>query len=249
MPTEPHHPAAASRAGRRARCHHVDVHSDADQPGTPGGTPERPARFFRDPAEFRAWLAANHDTARELWMGLHKRHVTDRGLTWAQAVPEALCFGWIDSRVERIDADSVRQRWTPRKATSTWSAVNVAHVERLTAEGRMHPAGLAAYERRRATRTAIYTYEQGTHPDLPPDYAAQLAADPRASRFLAAATPSYRTHVTDWVLSAKQEATRERRLAQLIADSAAGRLIPSQRYGREPAWLARARDAIGSADG
>ena len=126
----------------------------ARSPGTPGGTAERPALFFADAAEFRAWLAANHASAPDLWMGLYKKHVPDRGLTWADAVPEALCFGWIDSQVQRIDADAVRQRWTPRRPGSIWSAVNVALVERLTAEGRMHPAGLAAFARRNADRAA-----------------------------------------------------------------------------------------------
>ena len=123
--------------------------------GTPGGSPERPAVFFTGPEEFRAWLEANHATETELWMGLNKRHVPDRGLTWEQAVPEALCFGWIDSVSQRIDDDARRQRWTPRKTGSNWSAVNIALVEQLTAEGRMHPAGVAAFERRRDDRSGV----------------------------------------------------------------------------------------------
>ena len=103
--------------------------------GTPGGSAERPAVFFRDAAEFRAWLEAHHETAAELWMGLSAKHVEPRGLTWAEAVPEALCFGWIDSLSQRVDGDARRQRWTPRKRSSTWSAVIVAHVERLGAAG------------------------------------------------------------------------------------------------------------------
>ena len=121
--------------------------------GTPGGTPERPAVFFSGPEEFRAWLEANHATETELWMGLFKRHVPDRGLTWEQAVPEALCFGWIDSVSQRIDDDARRQRWTPRKSASIWSSVNIALVEQLTAEGRMHPAGIAAFDA--ATRRPV----------------------------------------------------------------------------------------------
>ncbi len=214
-----------------------------DGPGTPGGSPERPALFFADAAEFRAWLSAHHDSAAELWMGRYKKHVTERGLTWADAVPEALCFGWIDSQIQRIDDDTVRQRWTPRKPGSTWSAVNVALVEQLTAEGRMHPAGLAAFANRRPDRTAVYSFEQGEL-SLPSELAAQLQADPRAARFWDAATPSYRKIATHWVISAKQEATRARRVAQLVDDCAHGRLIPSQRYGTEPAWAARARAAL-----
>lgn len=137
------------------------------QPGRPGGTDERPAVFFVDAAEFRLWLELNHATAPELWMGLHGQHVTPRGLTWQEAVLEALCFGWIDSISQSIDSDARRQRWTPRRPGSVWSAVNVAHVEHLTAEGRMHPAGLAAFERRRPDRTGVYSYERAS--DLGPE--------------------------------------------------------------------------------
>jgi uncharacterized protein YdeI (YjbR/CyaY-like superfamily) len=214
--------------------------------GTPGGTPERPATFFSGPEEFRAWLEANHDTATELWMGLHKRHVPDRGLTWEQAVPEALCFGWIDSVSQRIDEDSRRQRWTPRKPGSTWSSVNIAHVERLTAEGRMHPAGLAAFERRRTERSGIYSYE-GAAQGLSAEYAARLAADAAAAAFWAEATATYRRLAGHWVMEAKQEATREKRIAQLVDDCAHGRLIPSQRYGTTPKWVERAAAAAASA--
>jgi uncharacterized protein YdeI (YjbR/CyaY-like superfamily) len=216
--------------------------------GRTGGTPERPATFFSGPEEFRAWLEEHHESAGELWMGLYKRHVPDRGLTWEQAVPEALCFGWIDSVAQRIDEDAVRQRWTPRKASSTWSTVNLAHVERLLAQGRMRPAGLAAYERRRPDRSGVYAYETADLV-LPDEYAARLAADPRAAAFWAAATASYRKIAVSWVLTAKRAETRERRLAQLLDDCAAGRLIPSQRYGAVPAWTQRAGAAARAADG
>lgn len=210
--------------------------------GTPGGTPDKPAIFFADADEFGRWLAANHDSATELWMGLSKRHVAERGLTWADAVVEALRWGWIDSRAERIDDDARRQRWTPRKPDSTWSAINIATAERLIAEGRMQPSGLAAFERRRPERFQRYTHEQGEL-ELSPEHAARLAADAKATAFLDAAPNSYRRLCINWVNSAKREATREKRLAQLIDDSANGRLIPSQRYGDEPKWLARARAA------
>ena len=210
--------------------------------GRSSGTPERPATFFSGPEEFRAWLEQHHESATELWMGLYKKHVPDRGLTWEQAVPEALCFGWIDSVAQRIDEDAVRQRWTPRKPGSTWSTVNVAHVERLTAEGRMRPAGLAAYERRRPERTGVYAYETRDLA-LSGEQAARLAADPRAAAFWDAATASYRKIAVSWVLTAKREETRERRMAQLVEDCAAGRLIPSQRYGTVPAWAERAAAA------
>ena len=214
--------------------------------GTLGGTPERPAIFFTSPEEFRAWLEANHATATELWMGLYKKHVPDGGLTWERAVPEALCFGWIDSVSQRIDEDARRQRWTPRKTSSIWSSVNIALVEKLTAEGRMREPGLAAFERRRDDRSGVYSHENPGK-ELPPQAAARLAANPAATAFWDAATTTYRRQVIHWALSAKQEATRERRLAQLIDDSAAGRLVSFQRYGEVPKWAERAAEAARAA--
>lgn len=212
--------------------------------GVPGGSEERPAIFFADADEWRAWLEAHHESATEIWMGLHKRHVADRGLTWADAVPVALCFGWIDSVAQRIDEDSRRQRWTPRKSSSVWSAVNIAHVERLTAEGLMRPAGIAAFERRRPERSG-YSYESLNA--LGDDQRARLLAVPAAAAFWAVATASYRKIAENWVVSAKREETRERRLAQLIELSAAGELIPSQRYGATPTWVERAARAAAEA--
>jgi len=216
-------------------------------PGRMGGTAERPARFFADAAEFDAWLAQHHDSATELWMGLYKKHVPDRGLTWEQAVPVALCWGWIDSVAQRIDDDATRQRWTPRKRTSHWSKVNLELVERLRAEGRMQPSGLAIWEARRR-EPAPYTHEVDGELVLPEEYAARLAASPAATAFWEAATPTYRRVCVNWVLTAKQEATRDRRMAQLVDDSAAGRLIPSQRYGETPKWVAAAARAAEAAE-
>ncbi|WP_454129189.1 YdeI/OmpD-associated family protein [Microbacterium aurum] len=196
--------------------------------------------FFADAAAFRAWLEEHHATATELWMGLRRKGHPDRGLTWEDAVPEALCFGWIDSTSYRIDDEARRQRWTPRKPTSNWSAVNIAHVERLLAEGRMHPAGIAAFERRDKS-VAGYSYE--TRRELGTDGLAAIAAVPAAQAFWEAAPPSYRRVAGNWVLSAKREQTRADRLATLVADCAAGRLIPPQRYGDEPRWVARAAAA------
>lgn len=212
-----------------------------------GGSDERPAIFFDDAAEFRGWLEANHADAPELWMGLYKKHVTPRGLTWAAAVPEALCFGWIDSLAQRIDDDAVRQRWTPRRPTSVWSQVNLDLVAKLTEEGRMRPAGLAAFAKRRPERSGIYAYENVDR-ELPDAYLQQLAANLPAAHFWAAATPSYRKVARRWVMSAKQEATRDRRMAELVVDCAAGRLIKPQRYGTEPVWVGRVRDELGAAD-
>ncbi|MEO7131971.1 MAG: YdeI/OmpD-associated family protein [Dermatophilaceae bacterium] len=209
-----------------------------------GGSADRPAVFFDDAQDFRTWLEAHHESASELWMGLSKKHVEPRGLTWEQAVREALCFGWIDSMAQRIDEDAVRQRWTPRKPSSNWSTVNIRAVEELTTAGRMRPAGLAAFAKRRADRSGVYAYENRDR-TWPPDYEARLRANPTASAFWAGATPSYRKVATNWVVTAKQEATRDRRMTQLIDDCAHLRLITSQRYGTLPAWVARLRVELG----
>lgn len=217
-----------------------------DQIGTPGGTPEKPALFFADGAEFGRWLAANHATADELWMGLWKKDSGRGGLTWAEAVREALCWGWIDSRAERVDEHARRQRWTPRRNGSTWSRVNIAAAEELVAQGRMQPSGRAAFEARREDRSGTYSFEQA-EAALSPEQESVLRSDPAAAAFWDAATLGYRKVVAHWVAEAKQEATRDRRLAQLVEDSAAGRLVPFQRYGTTPAWVARAAAAAAEA--
>lgn len=212
-----------------------------DTPGRMGGTPERPARFFDTAEEFGAWLALHHDTETELWMGLNKKHVADRGLTWEQAVPEALCWGWIDSVAQRIDEDTRRQRWTPRKKTSHWSRINLELVDKLRAEGRMQPSGLAIWEQRRRDEAP---YGHGDpEPELPAPYVAQLAASAAATAFWEQSTATYRRVCTVWVTSAKQASTRDRRMTQLIECCAAGELVPNQRYGETPRWVERAAAA------
>ncbi len=202
--------------------------------------------FFAGEDDWWEWLALNHDTATELWMGIRNKHVHPQGLTWAGAVPVALAWGWIDSKSERLDENARRQRWTPRKAGSTWSKVNVAHAQRLIDEGRMQPSGLAAFHRRREDRTGTYSFEQGELV-LTATQEAALRASPPAAAFWDAATPGYRKLCTHWLHSAKQQATRDRRLEQLVQASAAGLLIPSQRYGDLPTWVTRAAQAASDA--
>lgn len=216
------------------------------QPGRMGGTPDKPARFFRDAAEFGAWLARHHQSTPDLWMGLNKRHVVDRGLVWEDAVVEALRFGWIDSRLERIDEDAVRQRWTPRRSGSKWSRINVETVQRLIAEGRMEPAGLAVFESRK-DEPAGYSFESPKDAALPPAYVDLMAQSPAATAFWAETTPSYRRICINWVTTAKQQTTNDKRMQQLIDDHAAGRMIPSQRYGDAPKWVERAATAAEAA--
>ncbi|MBI2512872.1 MAG: YdeI/OmpD-associated family protein [Opitutae bacterium] len=182
-------------------------------------------RFFKSAADFRAWLEKNHATATELWVGLYKKHVPNPGLTYPDAVIEALCFGWIDSVMRRIDDDRHMQRFTPRKPGSVWSNINVAHVERLTREGRMAPAGLAAFAVRSAAKTGIYSFEREKPAELPPAYLREFKAHAVAWKFFQAQPPGYRRLALHHVVNPKQEATRRRWLEKLIAASAAGRRI------------------------
>ena len=181
--------------------------------------------YFDGPEAFRAWLEEHHETATEVWVGMYKKHSPKHAMSWSQAVDEALCFGWIDGVMHRVDDERHAQRYTPRKTGSNWSAVNVAKVERLRAEGRMRPAGEAAFARRRADKTAIYSYEQRRHPALTPEEQARFEASPAAWAFFQSTPPSYRRPALWWVVSAKRADTRARRLATLIEDSAAGRRL------------------------
>jgi uncharacterized protein YdeI (YjbR/CyaY-like superfamily) len=189
-------------------------------------------RFFATPAELRDWFDANHETAKELWLGYYRKSTGRPSVDWSQAVDEALCVGWIDGVRRSVDDTSHVQRFTPRRKGSTWSAINVAKVAALTREGRMRPAGLAAFEARTAANTAIYSYERAVA-DFSPDEEARLQANPAAWADWEARPPSYRRAVTHWVTSAKGAATRERRLEALMADSAAGRKVGPMRWSRE----------------
>ena len=143
-------------------------------------------------------------------------------MTWSEAVDEALCFGWIDGVRHSVDEISYRNRFTPRKPASTWSKVNIAKVEALEAAGKMTDAGRAAFARRTEANSGIYSFESERREELPEPYAAALAADAAAQADFDARAPYYRRAVVHWITSAKREATRERRLAQLIESSRAG---------------------------
>ena len=182
-------------------------------------------RFFRTPADFRKWLAAHHASETELWVGFYKKDSGKASITWPQSVDEALCFGWIDGIRKNIDEISYKIRFTPRKQRSTWSAVNIKRVSELTEQGLMEEAGLRAFAARQEKRSGIYSYEQRS-PELPAQYATKLKKNAAAWKFFQAQPPSYRKAVNWWVVSAKQEETRLKRLDKLIDDSAAGRRIP-----------------------
>jgi uncharacterized protein YdeI (YjbR/CyaY-like superfamily) len=181
-------------------------------------------RFFATPAAFRRWLEAHHTKAAALWVGFHKRGSGTPSLTWPESVDEALCFGWIDGVRVSLDARRYAIRFSPRRPGSIWSRVNVRKVAALRKAGLMRPAGLAAFARRRPNRSGIYSFEQRPRA-MPAKYAKRMKAKPGAWEFFRARPPSYRRAAIWWVIGAKQEATRERRLAILIRDSAAGRLI------------------------
>ncbi|MEP7175293.1 MAG: YdeI/OmpD-associated family protein [Gemmatimonadales bacterium] len=190
------------------------------------GRGARPPVFFATPAEWRAWLTLHHGTAAEVWVGFHKKGTGRASLTWPEAVDQALCFGWIDAVRKRIDDASYMIRFTPRRTGSTWSSVNIARVKALTRLAQMQPAGLAAFRARTAAKSGIYAYEQD-RARLPELMERQFRRNREAWTFFQARPAWYRHTATWWVVSAKQEATRARRLGTLIEDSAAGRTIRS----------------------
>lgn len=195
---------------------------------------ERPtdAQFFATPEELRDWFEVNHETATELWLGSYKKATGKPSVSLVAAVDEALCVGWIDSILFSLDAERSAQRFTPRRKGSIWSAVNVANVARLTAEGRMKPAGIAAFEARRPDRTGVYAFEQAGMPTLSDEEEARFRADAAAWAWFSAKSESFRKQALHWVTSAKRPETRARRLATLIEDSAAGRAVgPMRRPG------------------
>ena len=181
--------------------------------------------FFAAPDEFRAWLEAHHATESELLVGFHKKATGKRSMTWTEAVREALCFGWIDGVRRSLDDERYVNRFTPRKPRSNWSAVNVRHVEELIREGRMHPAGLAAFEAREQRRTGVYSYENRHEAKLDAEQEARFRAHAAAWEFFSSQPPGYRQTAIFWVVSAKRPETQSKRLGTLIDDSAHGRTI------------------------
>lgn len=187
---------------------------------------------FASPAAFREWLEANHAAAGEVWVGFYRKGTGKTAITYPEAVDEALCFGWIDGIGYRIDDELHTNRFTPRRKGSSWSAKNIATVAELTRAGRMHPAGLKAFRERDQSKDMPYMRDNPLRQQLPPRLEARIKAEPVAWAYWQAQAPGYRRQAAFWVVSAKQEATRERRLTALIEDSAAGRPIKPLSYGR-----------------
>lgn len=178
------------------------------------------ATFFATQAEFRHWLEKNHDQARELLLGFYKTKSDQKGITYAEALDEALCFGWIDGVRKRIDGDRFSIRFSPRKPQSIWSLVNVRKVEELIRQGRMQPPGMQAFEARDEKKTGIYAFEAARGLDAAAEK--EFRAHKEAWDFYQKQAPFYRKTIAHWVTSAKKEETRARRLAQLIEHSEKG---------------------------
>jgi uncharacterized protein YdeI (YjbR/CyaY-like superfamily) len=192
------------------------------------------ATFFETPSDFRRWLERHHASASELWVGFHKKSSGQPSITSPESVDEALCFGWIDGIRKSLDANSYVIRFTPRRRGSIWSEVNVRRVKALKRERRMRPAGLNAFTERDPKKTSLYAYEQRHSAELSPEELKAFKSNKRAWDFFQSQPSGYRRLAAWFVVSARQPATRARRLTRLMTDSAAGqRLGPMRRQTQE----------------
>jgi uncharacterized protein YdeI (YjbR/CyaY-like superfamily) len=188
----------------------------------------RNPEFFATPGAWGTWLEEHHAKTDELWVGFYKRGSGKSTITWPEAVDGALCFGWIDGLRKSIDAVSYKIRFTPRKPRSVWSAVNIKRATELEKLCRMHPAGIVAFEKREGARSQVYSYEQQRRTAiLPPKYATEFREQAAAWHFFQAQPPWYRRTSSWWVISAKKEGTRLKRLSTLIECSRRKRYIPA----------------------
>lgn len=179
-------------------------------------------RYFRSRAAFRAWLERQHAKTPELWIGFYRKGSGKAGLTYPDAVEEALCFGWIDGIKKRVDESSFTHRFTPRRPTSKWSQWNLKRVKALRQSGLMAPSGLAAYRQRRIAKTAVYLFEQAKNPRvLDPQSSREFRSHADAWKFFLAQPQGYRRLIVGWIVAAKRDETRAKRLAQVIAASQA----------------------------
>lgn len=191
-------------------------------------------RFFETGAAFYAWLEEHHASATELVVGFHKRGTGEPSLTWPESVDAALCFGWIDGVRRGLDEGTYTIRFTPRRPGSIWSAINVAKMAALEADGRMRDAGRAAFARRQASKTGVYSFERREAAVLSEGEERALRKNAKASAWLDAQAPWYRRAATHWVISPKRPETRASRFAQLLEASAAGRPVKPLDRSRLP---------------
>lgn len=193
-------------------------------------------RFFPTLAAWRAWLAKNHASESELLVGLYKRDSGKPSITWPESVDGALCYGWIDGVRHRIDDESYSTRFTPRKARSFWSNVNIKRAGELIELGLMQPAGLAAFNARSGERSGVYAFEQASI-RLDPESERRFRANRAAWKFFEAQPPWYRRTATWWVINAKREETKLKRLNTLIHDSEEQRTL--RQLTRKPADVSK----------
>jgi uncharacterized protein YdeI (YjbR/CyaY-like superfamily) len=175
-------------------------------------------KIFSSQRRFNQWLQKNHNRASELWIGFYNAKSDKKAMTYKEAVDEALCFGWIDGIRKTVDAEVYTNRFTPRKKNSVWSTINTNRMKELIQAGRVHAAGLAAFNARNETRSGVYSFEQSTH-QLAPAYEKKFRANKKAWKFFTAKAPWYQRTSIHWVMSAKQELTQCKRLDTLISDS------------------------------
>jgi len=185
--------------------------------------------FFATQAEFRAWLSKYHEMVSELIVGYYKVGSGKPSMTWSESVDQAICFGWIDGIRKSIGKESYVIRFTPRKPRSIWSAINITKVEELTAKGLMEAPGLAAFNLMKESNSRLYSYEK-EEVHLSDLFENEFRANKKAWAWFQAMPPSYRKPAIKWVMSARQAATRDKRLHELITDSEAGRKIKSLSY-------------------
>jgi uncharacterized protein YdeI (YjbR/CyaY-like superfamily) len=181
--------------------------------------------FFPTPSAFRRWLVQNHERATELWVGYHRKDSGRPSITWPESVDEALCFGWIDGIRKKVDHESYKVRFTPRRAKSIWSAINIARVAVLTGENRMQSAGIAAFARREENNSRKYSFENRESAKLSASDEREFRRDRAAWDFFQAQPPGYRRLAAWWIISAKRPETRRTRLQRLITTSHSRRRI------------------------
>lgn len=192
--------------------------------------PVRTPTFFPEPSDFRGWLEEHHATTDKLWVGYYKKATGRPSITWEESVKEALCFGWVDGVRNTHDSESYMIRFTPRKPKSVWSQRNIEFIKQLTAEGKMMPAGLGAFAHKDAHEDSGYR-AAALSAELTPEMIRQFKAIPGAWEFFADQPPGYRRQSTHWVMSAKKEETRQRRVLTLISDSENSLRIKQLRKG------------------
>ena len=190
--------------------------------------------FFKTPADFRKWLEKNHSKETELFLGYYKKDSEIKSITWPESVDHALCFGWIDGLRKSIDEVSYFIRFTPRKKTSIWSAVNLKRVEELYKMNLMMPAGIKIHAERKEGNHQKYSYEQRKEIKLNPVYEKKFKANRKAWKWFCGKPTSYKTAVIFWVMQAKQEKTRLKRLEILMADSENENKIGIMNYQKKP---------------